>query len=152
MHRIPAKTKDDKIDAKNGGKCMPDIRTGFPGTQVEAEPESCTQSEELAGHKIHLVQRDAQELAERVQTGGPRGAVGQAGPRLRCHPASSGGAAPSPGPRLGVLPPECARAAVPRAARGRRAPAGPSCEPEDETRRKVSGRKTWRSALRLRAR
>lgn len=33
---------------------MPDIRTGFPGTQVEAEPESCAQSEELAGHKIHL--------------------------------------------------------------------------------------------------
>ena len=33
---------------------MPDSRTGFTGTQVEAEPESSTQSRELAGHEIHL--------------------------------------------------------------------------------------------------
>ena len=33
---------------------MPDSRTGFTGTQVEAEPESSTQSRELADHEIHL--------------------------------------------------------------------------------------------------
>ena len=33
---------------------MPDSRTGFTGTQVEAEPESSAQSQELAGHEIHL--------------------------------------------------------------------------------------------------
>lgn len=47
--------------------------------------------------RTHLVQRDAQELAQRVQAGGARGAVGEAGRRLGCHPASSGGGCPDPG-------------------------------------------------------
>lgn len=97
MYRIPAKTEDGEIDAQKGGKGMTDLGTGFTGSQVDAKPEGSTQGKELAGHKIHLVQRDAQELAERVQAGGARGAVGEAGRRRLCgHPASSGGGCPAP--------------------------------------------------------
>lgn len=93
------------------------------------------------GRRSYLVQRDAQELAERVQTGGARGAVGRAGRRwLWCHPASSGGGCPGPSP--------CHPAGRP--------PPGPGCcakrrplpgswgtvrEAGDAHRRKRSGRK-----------
>lgn len=63
----PAKTKDDKVDAKDGGKCMPDIRTGFTGTQVDAEPESSEQGKKLACYKIHLCGRERGER-ERLKT------------------------------------------------------------------------------------
>lgn len=53
----------------------------------------------MATKKEYLVERDTQELAERVQAGGARGAVGEAGRRLGCHPASSGGGCPGHGPR-----------------------------------------------------
>lgn len=48
------------------------------------------------GTPTYLIQGDAQELAERVQTGGAGGAKGGAGPRLPGHPASSGGRLPRP--------------------------------------------------------
>ena len=74
-----------------------------------------------APHRTHLVQRDAQELAERVQAGGARGAVGKAGRRRGCHPASSEGGCPSPGKRhTTLLPP--ARVLAGGRPRGKRPP------------------------------
>lgn len=97
----------------------PHARSGSGGGSLRPRPSPGQAA------RGYLVQRDAQELAERVQAGGARGAVGEAGRRLCCHPASSGGGCPGPRPRqparrppARVLAGGCPRHARPPPSRG----------------------------------
>lgn len=114
----------------------PHARSGSGGGSLRPRPSPGQAA------RGYLVQRDAQELAERVQAGGARGAVGEAGRRLCCHPASSGGGCPGPSPRqparrppARVLTGGCPRHARPPPSRG------PSDQAGGRDARKLQGRK-----------
>jgi len=56
----PAKAEEGQIEAQQGGNYMADEGTCLTRVQVESEPESRDQGEQLAHHKVHL--RETQKV------------------------------------------------------------------------------------------
>lgn len=167
------KRGDPTVDGKRSS-CEPGVRATPVSWHVQArEPPARTPSHlpgrgggPAVGRRAYLVQRDAQELTERAQAGGARGAARGAGRRRRCHRASSGSRPPRSACRASAVgrqgrgrratgrgrgraqAPSSRRSLAGRAAAGRRE-VRPGAGPPSLRSREPSARRPGRTALRL---
>lgn len=78
VKRVPSEAEESEVESQQSRHHVSDEGTGFTGMEEETKPEGRQQSTELTDHKVHLVQRQVGDLADRLQEAGAGAGRGSA--------------------------------------------------------------------------